>query len=166
MLTLTANKLTMKTKQATSKFKVTNMVEEDSLLSVRSNNTKLLKVSNVKPNGTFKLKVQNKTGTAKLTITLKSGVSKTVKVKIQKAKVKTTKIKVASKKLTLSKKQKYNLATVVTPVTSHDKVKYTTSNKKVATVNKKGQITAKGKGKATITVKSGKKSVKVKVTVK
>lgn len=55
---------------------------------------------------------------------------------------------------------------IVTPVTSHDKVKYTSSNKKVATVSKKGWITAKGKGKATITVKSGNKTVKVKIAVK
>ena len=166
VLTLTANKLTMKTKQSTTKFKVTAMAAGDSLASVTSNNTKLLKVSNVNPNGTFKLKAQRKTGTAKLTITLKSGASKTIKVKIQKVKVKTTKVKVASKKLTLSKKQKYDLAPVISPVTSYDKLKCTTSNKKVATVSKKGLVTAKKKGKATITITSGKKKVKVKVTVR
>lgn len=166
VLTLTANKLTMKTKQTTSKFKVTDMVEEDSLLSVKSNKPKLLKVSNVSPGGTFKLKAQSKTGTAKLTITLKSGLSKTIKVKIQKAKVRTTSVKVVSRKLTLSAKQKYDLAPVVVPVTSYDKLKCATSNKKVATVSKRGLITAKKKGKATITITSGKKKVKVKVTVK
>ena len=43
---------------------------------------------------------------------------------------------------------------------------YTTSNKKVATVTKNGVIKAKKKGTATITVKSGKVTKKVKVTVK
>lgn len=45
-------------------------------------------------------------------------------------------------------------------------ITYTTSNKKVAVVNAKGKITGKKKGTAVITVKSGKKSVKCKVTVK
>ena len=46
------------------------------------------------------------------------------------------------------------------------KITYTTSNKKVAVVNAKGKITGKKKGTAVIMVKSGKKSVKCKVTVK
>ncbi len=166
VLTLTDGNLSMKTGQSTTKFKVTTMSEYDSLVSVKSSNTKLLRVSNVAANGTFKLKAQKKTGTAKLTVTLKSGKTKTIKVKVQKAEVRTTKIKVKKKKLTLKKKQKIKLAPVITPVTSYDKVKYTSSNKKVAVVNNKGQITAKSKGTATITVKSGKKNVKVKVTVK
>ena len=48
-----------------------------------------------------------------------------------------------------------------------DKIKsWKSSDKKVATVSKSGKITAKKAGKATITVKCGKKTVKVKVTVK
>lgn len=46
------------------------------------------------------------------------------------------------------------------------KIKYRSSNKKVATVNSKGKIKAKKKGKATITVKIGKTTRKVKVRVK
>jgi Bacterial Ig-like domain (group 2). len=45
------------------------------------------------------------------------------------------------------------------------KAKYKTSNKKVLTVNKKGKITAKKVGKATITVRYGKKTKKVKFTI-
>ena len=45
------------------------------------------------------------------------------------------------------------------------KAKYKTSNKKVLTINKKGKITAKKVGKATVTVKYGKKTKKVKFTV-
>lgn len=45
------------------------------------------------------------------------------------------------------------------------KAKYKTSNKKVLTVNKKGKITAKKVGKATVIVKYGKKTKKVKFTV-
>ena len=52
------------------------------------------------------------------------------------------------------------------PFTSMEKITFKSSNNKVATVNSKGVITAKKKGKVTITVKSGKKTVKIKVTVK
>ena len=50
--------------------------------------------------------------------------------------------------------------------TNKKKVTFKSSNKKVATVSKAGKIKAKKKGKATITVKAGKKKVKIKVTVK
>lgn len=45
-------------------------------------------------------------------------------------------------------------------------VKWSTSNKKIATVNKKGKVTAKKAGKATIKAKVGKYQVTCKVTVK
>ena len=50
--------------------------------------------------------------------------------------------------------------------TSQDKITYTTSHKTVATVTGSGIITAKKKGTARITVKAGKKSYVVTVTVK
>lgn len=46
------------------------------------------------------------------------------------------------------------------------KIKWSTSNKKVATVSKKGKVKGKKAGKATITAKVGKKKYKCKVTVK
>ena len=46
------------------------------------------------------------------------------------------------------------------------KVKWSTSNKKVAIVSKKGKVTGKKAGKATITAKIGKKKYKCKITVK
>ena len=71
-------------------------------------------------------------------------------------------------KVTLRFRRKYNRIRV-SNLSAGDKVKsYKSSNKKIATVNKKGVIKAKKKkGKATITVnlKSGKK-LKVKVTVR
>lgn len=48
---------------------------------------------------------------------------------------------------------------------SNKTVKWSTSNKKVATVNSKGKITAKGIGKATITAKVGGKKYTCKITV-
>ena len=46
------------------------------------------------------------------------------------------------------------------------KVKWSSSNKKVATVSKKGKVKGKKAGKATITAKVGKKKYKCKITVK
>ena len=87
-----------------------------------------------------------------------------VTVVVQKKAVATTAITVpTSLKLTAGSKQK--LAPVVKPVTSLNKVTYSSSNTKVATVSKDGTVTAKKSGTATIKVKSGKKTVSVKVKV-
>lgn len=105
-------------------------------------------------------------GSAKLEITLASGLKKTVTVKVQTKTVATKKISGLSKTVTLKKGAKMNLKPVVTPATSQQKVTYKSSNKKIVTVSKSGKIKGVKKGKATITVKSGKITKKIKVTVK
>lgn len=70
------------------------------------------------------------------------------------------------KETSLKVKKKLSLKTTVAPVTSRQKITYSSSNKKIAEVTSKGVITAKKKGTAVITVKSGKKTVKIKVKVK
>jgi uncharacterized protein YjdB/uncharacterized protein YfaP (DUF2135 family) len=72
-----------------------------------------------------------------------------------------SKIKLNKKKLSLYVKNKATLKLKGTK----KKVKWSSSNKKVATVSKKGVVTAKKKGKATITAKVGKKKYKCQVTV-
>ena len=52
------------------------------------------------------------------------------------------------------------------PAGSEAKVTFKTSNKKVATVDAKGKVTAKGKGTAVITVKAGSVQAQCKITVK
>lgn len=76
----------------------------------------------------------------------------------------------AEKTLTVSK-TKLNVKvgkkiTIKATTTPKAKITYTSSNKKVATVNAKGVVTGKKAGKATITVKANGKTVKVKITVK
>ena len=164
-MTVPANSLKMKVKQSTKKFVVTNMAEGDSVASMVSSSTKRLKVVSFNADGTCTLKAGKKTGKAKLTITLASGLTKTVTFKIQKAKVKTTSVKLAEKKLTLKKGEKLPLEPLIRPITSQDKVKYTSSNKKIVTVSSKGKLTAKKAGKAKITIRSGKKKVVCTVTV-
>lgn len=158
--------LPLKIKQSFT-IKVSNLGEGDSIESWKSSNSKVAVVKNGKITA-------KKAGNAQITVKLKSGLSKTVKIKVQKSNVVTKSLKVSDKttgrkiasKVTLKRKQTLKLSAEISPVTSRQKVTYSTSNKKIATVNSKGVVTAKKKGKATITVKSGNKTVKIKVTVK
>ena len=156
---LNATSIPMKLKQSTTVIKV-KMAEGDSVVSWTSSNKKIVTV-----NKKGKIKAKKK-GKATVTVTLASGKTASFVVKVQKNKVTTKKITGVEKKLSLKKGAKYKLAPVLNPLTSQDKLTYTSSNKKVATVDKKGNIKAKGKGTAKITVKSGKKKVVCKVTVK
>ena len=164
-MTVSATTLPLKKKQKTTVLKVTGLAKGDSIVSWKSSNTKIAKVVG-RTNGTSVITAGTKTGKAKITITLKSGLQKAVTVSVQKNAVKTTRISGVVKTLRLKRKQKAVLRPVIAPLTSTEKVTYKSSNTKVATVNSKGQITAKKKGTAVITVKSGGKTVKCKVTVK
>ena len=162
--TVNASTVTLKVKQSTSGFRVTGLAKGDSVKSWKSSNSKIFTVKG-RSNGTCKI-AGKKSGTAKLQITLASGLKKTVKVKVQASAVKTTKITVTNRNVTVQKGKRVTLKPVVTPFTSRQAVTYTSSNKKIATVSSKGVVTGKKKGTVKITVKSGNKSVKVTVRVK
>ena len=167
-ISLTASSLKMKTGQSTTAFKATGFSEGDYVTAVTSSKPGTVEVTNVNKNGTFKLTAGKKAGNAVVTVTLASKKTASFKVTVQKAAVKTTKITTSTKSLTLAKGATYkNLASsiAVTPVTSKEKVTYSSSNKKVATVSSKGVIKAKKAGTTKITVKSGKKKVVVTVKV-
>ncbi len=153
--------ITLKLKQKTAGVKVTGLARGDSIKSWKSSNTKIVKVTS---KGV--ITAQKKTGKANITVTLKSGKKAVIKVKVQKGTVKTTKISGLDRNLTIKKGKSLTLKPVISPFTSGEKVTYTTSNKKIATVTSKGKITAKKKGSVNIIVRSGKKAVKIKVTVK
>ena len=156
-----ATTLPLKVKQKTSALKVSGLANGDYVKSWKSGNKKIFTVSN---KGV--ITAGKKTGKATLTITLASGLKKKVTVKVQKGKVTTKKISGLKFKVTLKKGKKLTLKPVRTPITSTQKFTYSTSNKKIATVNSKGVITAKKAGKVKITVKSGKKKFTVTVTVR
>ena len=156
--------LLLKTKQKTTVLKVSGLKSGDSIVSWKSSNTKVVTVSG-KTNGTSTVTAGALKGTATITITLKSGLKKTVKVTVQPTTVKTTKISGIPAGVTLKKGQSRVLQPVLAPVTSQEKVTYTSSKTSVAVVASNGKITAKAKGTAVITVKSGTKTVKCKVTV-
>ena len=121
-------------------------------------------VATVDKKGRIKAK---KVGTTRITVYTKKGAKATMKLTVTKKPVKTKKIKANVKKLTLKKGKTYKLSVTRSPITATEKITYASSKKSVATVSRNGKITAKKKGKATITIKtSNNKKAKVRVTVK
>ena len=160
-----ASSLKLKRKQATKKFVVSGLVAGDSVKSWTSSNQKIVKVFGSR-NGACTIKAGNKTGKAKITITLVSGLKKTINVTVQKNAVACTSIKNVPKKITLNAKKSYQLKPVINPITCTYKAIYKTSNKKIVKVTSRGKITAVKKGKAKITVMVGKKKFVCTVTIK
>ena len=140
----------------------------DRVVSWKTSNKKVVSVKNGRIKG---LKAGK---SATITVKLASGKKARFKVKVQKAAVATKSIKVTNtatgknqgKKATLKRGQSLKLKAALTPVTSLQKVTWSSSNKKIVTVSKSGVIKAKKKGRATITVKSGNKKYNIRITVK
>ena len=103
--------------------------------------------------------------TGKTTITAKAdGKSKKCTITVKKA---PNKITLNAKKKTLKKGKKFQIKAKLPKNTASYKITYKTSNRKVATVSTSGKVTAKKKGKATITVTTfNKKKATLKITVK
>ena len=98
-------------------------------------------------------------GTAKVTVTLKSGKKASLVVKVQPTKVITTKIfglKIQRNPEGWSETGTETGTWTCQP--SQDGITYTFSNRDVAVVNRNGVITARNKGTAKITVRSGRES--------
>ena len=129
-------------------------------VTAKSSNKKIAVVSC--NNSTIKITAKKKTGSATISVSTKSGKKATIKVTVPKAATK----KITCKAVTIKKGKKATLKPVVTPSYNDDRITYKSANKKIASVTSKGVVKGISKGKTIITVKSGKKSVKVKVTVK
>lgn len=143
------------------------MAKGDSVAAVSSNSKKTLSVSLDKKTGKITLNAL-KTGSVRLSIRLESGKVRKYNVTIGTKTIKTINMAVKSVengKLTLAAGETHTLKTALKPFTSTEKITYKSSDEKVATVSTKGKITAVAAGTATITLTSGKKSVKVAVTV-
>ena len=165
VLTVNAHKATLKYGQSTTGIKVIEMNANDYLKSVTSKNTSIVKVSDVNKKGTFKLTAGKKSGTTLVEVRLSSGVMVNVQITVQSGTVKTSYITGLKKSVTVSKGKTYTLKPGLDPITSQEKVTYSSSNTKVATVSSKGVITGKAAGTAKITVKSGSKKATVTVKV-
>lgn len=157
---LNMSSIPLKVKQSTTVVKARGLAAGDYVKSYSTSNPKIATV-----NAKGKIKAKKK-GNTNLIVKLASGKTLKAKIKVQKGAVKTKKISVNKKKITLKRKKSFQLRTTVTPLTSRQKVTYSSSNKKVVTVSKTGKLVAKKAGKAKITIKSGSKKVTVTVTVK
>lgn len=153
--------ITLRTGPSTSSVKVTNATPYFRVVAWYSDNTSIAKVN---PYG--KITAGKKPGKTYITIVMSTGEAAKIKVTVQKGKIKTKSISGLKKKVSVNKGKTLKLTPVLSPQTSQEKISYSSSNKKVATVSSKGVITARKKGSTTITIKSGKISVKCKVTVK
>ena len=168
-ISLTAFSLKMKAGQSTTAFKAAGLAKGDYVTKVTSGNTGIVKVSSVTKKGTFRLTAGKKAGSTTVKVILASKKSASFKVTVQRGAVKTSKITVSTKSVTLKKGTIYRKlasSVKVTPVTSQEKVTYTSSNKKIVTVTSGGVIKGLKKGTATITIRSGSKRTTCKVTVK
>lgn len=118
-----------------------------------------------------KVSVGKKAGTVTITAKTSNGKTAKVKLKASKAAVKVTKIKITgSKTMSLKTAKAQTLKAAVTPASAaNQKVTWKSSNKKIATVNSKGKVTAKKTGTVTITAtaKDGsKKKAAIKIKIK
>lgn len=159
---LNASSLKLQLGKTTTKLKVQSLTSGDAVKSWTSNKPKVVAVN--KKTGKLQAK---KTGTAKITVTTKRGAKATCVVTVQKGVVKTTSLAFSKKTLTMKRGKKVNLTLVRKPLTANDKLTYTSSNKKIATVTSAGKVTAKKKGKVKITVRSASgKRATITITVK
>ena len=144
------------------------MEKGDRIILWKSSDPRVVSVKNGKITG---LKAGK---TATVTVKLQSGKKASFKVKVQKTDVATKSLKVINKttkkavekNVVLKEGQTLELSAVITPVTTSQKVAYTSSVPKIATVSSKGVIKARQKGKTSVTVRSGKKTYKMQITVK
>lgn len=152
--------LYMKKGQKTSALRVRQLAKGDGVSVFRSNHPSIVAVN--KKTGRLTAK---KTGTAKITVVLKSGLTRSFKVKVRNTKVKTGNITGVAGRVTVQKGKTLRLTPVLQPFTSQDKIIYRSSNKKVAVVSAKGIIRAKKSGTAKITVRAGTRKKTVTVIV-
>ena len=104
-------------------------------------------------------------GTATITAVYKNGNAVTLKVTVKKSPSKILKLNAVQK--TLKKNQTFKIKYKLPKNTASHNITYKSGNKSVATVNKKGKVTAKKKGKTTISVKTyNGKIKKLKIIVK
>ncbi len=116
-------------------------------------------------NGEFTI-TGKKNGKATVTLTTTSGKRATVSVSVEKRAIKAKSVKLNKKNATLVAGKTITLKAAINPKKTTDTLSWKSSNKKVATVDKFGVVTAKKAGTATITVTtSSGKTAKCKITV-
>lgn len=148
-------------KNRTLRLKV-SYADGDSVLYWSSSDSNTASVSN----GLVRAK---KAGSATVTVILKSGKKATSRIVVKNPT--TTNLKVSAPGLrngvvSLRVGQKIKLTAVKTPIDSADAVRFSSSSPKIVSSSLTGTIKGLKKGTSRITVKSGKKTVSVTVTVR
>lgn len=147
-LKLSATSLVLQVKQSTTALYVSEMAYNDTVVKWESSNKKVTVNA-----ATGELEAK-KAGSATITVTMASGAQASCKVKVQNDAVKVKKLALSKTKVTLQKGKSYTLTVKKTPITSLEKLTFTSSDTTIATVSKSGVIKAKKKGTVTITVES------------
>lgn len=162
-LKLNVTGLVMQNGQIVKKVKVSGLGKGDSVVSWKSSKKSVVKTEKKGKLGV--VLTAGKTGKATVTVTLKSGLKKSFQVVVQRKKVATQKITGVPASLKLKKGKSITLSPVRSPVNSQEKVKFSSSSSKIASVSDKGVVTGKEKGTAVITVISGMIRKKCKIQI-
>ncbi len=153
--------ISLQKKKSVNLLPLVSLQNGETVTSWVSDNEKIVTV-----NSKGVAKSVGKTGKAKINLKTNYGSSMTITIKVQSKKVKTKKLTInTGKVIALPKGEEFQLVATVSPISSSEKVTYSSTNKSVATVSSKGLIKAKSQGNTEITVKSGSKSQKVKLYV-
>ena len=163
ILKLNAPSMCFQVGQKCTKLKAT-LDKNDGIKSWESSDTTIFKVAG-KLNGTCSIRAQQKTGTAYLTLTTYSGLTKTIPITVQKGAVACTSLTNVPASITVKKGKTYQLKPIKHPMTCLTSITYTSASKAIATVTSAGKIKGVKKGTTTVKVVCGKKTYKVKVTV-
>ena len=111
-----------------------------------------------------------KAGSATITVTTKDGSKKaTCTVTVKKKEIKVESVKIEPATLEITEGKTYQLKATVSPADADQEVEWTSSNKEILTVDKKGLVTAVKPGTANVVIRSktyNDKQATCKVTVK
>lgn len=148
-------------------IKTSGLRSGDYVKLVSSSKSSVLKAVKLK-NGDIRLTAQRSTSkkavTVKVLVKTAGGAGRTITVTVQSGKVATKKITGVPRSFTIKQGKTTVLKPVRSPFTSQYGITYTSSNKKIVTVDSKGRVKGIRPGSAVITVRSG--SVSVRCTVK
>ena len=145
-------------KKITATATVTPSNATNKVVKWKSSNAKVATVSNGEITGKSK-------GSATITATTTDG-AKTAKIKVKVGNTKVTGVKLNIKETNVTVGESVTISETVEPSNAtNKKITWKTSNKNIATVDSKGKVKAKKKGKATITAITEDSSKKANVAV-
>ena len=162
-ISLNASKLQMKRGTKTSALKVKNSTyTADKIKSVKSSSKNIIKAAY--KDGKIILQAK-KNGKATVTVTMKSGAKAVCRITVNNKKVTAKKLTLNKKKAVVKAGKTVKLSVNRFPINGNEKIRWSTSNKKVAEVYK-GRVKAKKSGKAVIKARtSNGKIAKCVITV-